>query len=106
MRKGFTLIELCIVLAIMAGMAALTVPSINRFIKRAEHIQRVNKVIEHEYKMQKESYEDGLTWDGDVWYTPFDVMPHSVDVDDERIVVQSFYIIKRKPCLTKPQQKP
>jgi prepilin-type N-terminal cleavage/methylation domain-containing protein len=106
MRKAFTLIELCIVLAIMAGMAALTMPSINRFVKRIEHMQRVNVVIEKIYQNRKDSYEDGVAWVDDIWYTPFDVEPHTIVVDDERIVVQSFYIIKRKPCLTKPQQKP
>lgn len=95
-KDGFTLIELVIVLAIMAGMAALTVPSINKFAKRIEHINRVNAVMKQIEKNRLKSYEDGVVFIDDIWYTPFDVEPHVIDVDDERIIVKSFYIIQRK----------
>lgn len=106
MRKAFTLIELCIVLAIMAGMAAITMPSINKFIKHIEHIQRVNAVIEKINQNRKDSYEDGLVFVDDIWYTPFQCQPHTIVVDDEKIIVNDFYMIRRKLCLTKQQQKP
>ena len=101
MRKGFTLIELCIVLAIMAGMAALTMPSISKLVKRMEHIQRVNEAIQKVYDKRKESYEDGLTWDGDVWYTPFQCSPHVIIVDNQKIIVREFYEIVIRPVDTK-----
>ncbi len=97
MRKAFTLIEMMIVLAILATMAAIVVPSIDKIVKRAAHIQRVNKTIEKIYENRQKSYEDGVVWVDDIWYTPFDVEPHTIVVDDEKIVVQSFYIIRRKP---------
>jgi prepilin-type N-terminal cleavage/methylation domain-containing protein len=96
MRRAFTLIELVIVLAIMAGMAALTVPSINKIVARAAHIQRVNAVIEKIYQNRKDSYEDGLVFVDDIWYTPFDVEPHVIQMDDEKIVVKSYYIIHKE----------
>jgi len=36
MRRGFTLLELCFVLAVMAGLAALTVPSYQAVLRRAQ----------------------------------------------------------------------
>lgn len=101
MRRAFTLIELVIVLAIMAGMAALTVPSINKIVARAAHIQRVNAVIEKIYENRQKSYEDGLVFVDDIWYTPFQCQPYTIVVDDEKIIVNDFYMIRRKPCLTK-----
>ena len=80
----------------MAGMAALTVPSINKIVARAAHIQRVNAVIEKIYQNRKDSYEDGLVFVDDIWYTPFDVEPHVIQMDDEKIVVKSYYIIHKE----------
>jgi len=95
MLKGFTLIELCIVLAITAGVASFVVPSIDKMVKRAAHVQRVNTAIKKIYENQRKSCDTGVVFVDDIWYTPFDVEPHVIEVDDERIIVQSFYIIQR-----------
>jgi hypothetical protein len=81
----------------MAGMAALTVPSINKIAARAAHVQRVTTALKQIEKNRLESYEDGVVFINEIWYTPFQCEPHTIVVDNETISVNSWYGIKRKP---------
>ncbi len=79
----------------MAGAAALVVPSINKMAARAAHLKRIHDTLKSISKNRAESFDTGVAIIDGLWYTPFDVEPHTIDVDGEKIVVESFYLIRK-----------
>ena len=75
MKKGFTLIELMIVVAIIAFLAVVSVPSFNRFLaksKRAEAYMNLNSIYaaEKAYWAEHGKYSNKLSGPNSVGWQP------------------------------------
>ena len=74
-RGGFSLIELMVVVAIMAFLAMIAVPSFNRFLakaKRAEAYMNLNSIYaaEKSYFAEHGTYSDVLMGEGGIGWKP------------------------------------
>ena len=94
-QDGYTLIELMIVLAIMAGMVALCLPSINHFVKSIDNYNAVSKQMKAIESYRNAAFkEDGPVWFDDVWWCPFQCEGITYDVGNRRIKVGKYYEIQ------------
>jgi len=74
-RKGFSLIELMVVVAIMAFLAMIAVPSFSRFLakaKRAEAYMNLNAIYaaEKAHFAEHGTYSDVLSGEGGIGWKP------------------------------------
>ena len=93
-KDGYTLIEMVIVMAIIAGMAALALPSIDRFVKSIETYKAISQQLKAIRKHRDAAIAaDGPVWYDGVWWCPFQCEGVTYDVDNRRIKVGNFYQI-------------
>ncbi|MCD4675083.1 MAG: prepilin-type N-terminal cleavage/methylation domain-containing protein [Desulfobacula sp.] len=84
-NKGFTLVELMIVIAIIGTLAGIAVPSFGNYIERARRIKAISelKIMEKEilsYEMEMGTFPASLAQIGldtlrDPWGNPYQYLP-------------------------------
>lgn len=92
MRKAFSLLEMLIVLAIIAGMAAMTWPAIDKMLARAHKRAEVDKAVKRVRILREKAIEvDGPIWNGDDFYCPFQCDVAPIIIPPFRIKIGEFY---------------
>ena len=71
-RRGFTLIELIIVIAIIGTLAAIAVPSMSDHLRRGRIVEALSRLTDHRVRMEQyfldhRRYDDGA---GNCGYVP------------------------------------